>query len=89
MEAVAYFLIGINALTFIVYGVDKWRAVHNRWRIPEATLLGLAVIGGSVGALLGMKVWHHKTMHRKFVFGLPAILVIQLIIAYGYVQSFF
>ena len=89
MEAVAYFLIGINALTFIVYGVDKWRAVHNRWRIPEATLLGLAVIGGSVGALLGMKVWHHKTRHRKFVFGLPAILVIQLIIAYGYVQSFF
>ena len=89
MEAVAYFLIGINALTFIVYGVDKWRAAHNRWRIPEATLLGLAVIGGSVGALLGMKVWHHKTMHRKFVFGLPAILVIQLIIAYGYVQSFF
>jgi len=89
MEAVAYFLIGINALTFIVYGVDKWRAAHNRWRIPEATLLGLAVIGGSVGALLGMKVWHHKTRHRKFVFGLPAILVIQLIIAYGYVQSFF
>ena len=80
MEVVAYFLIGINVLAFIVYGVDKWRAAHGRWRIPEDTLLGLAVIGGSIGALLGMKVWHHKTKHKKFVFGLPAILLIQLII---------
>ena len=80
MEVVAYFLIGINVLAFIVYGVDKWRAAHGRWRIPESTLLGLAVIGGSIGALIGMKVWHHKTKHKKFVFGLPAILLIQLII---------
>ena len=82
MEVVAYFLIGINVLAFIVYGVDKWRAAHGRWRIPESTLLGLAVIGGSIGALIGMKVWHHKTKHKKFVFGLPAILIIQLIILY-------
>ena len=80
METVAYLLIGINILTFIVYGVDKWRAVHNRWRIPEATLLGLAIIGGSIGALLGMKVWHHKTKHKKFVLGLPLILIAQLVI---------
>ena len=80
MEVVAYFLVGINILAFIVYGIDKWRAAHGRWRIHEATLLGLAVIGGSIGALLGMKVWHHKTKHKKFVFGLPAILLIQLII---------
>ena len=80
MEVVAYFLVGINILAFIVYGIDKWRAAHDRWRIPESTLLGLAVIGGSIGALLGMKVWHHKTKHKKFVFGLPAILLIQLII---------
>ena len=80
METVAYFLVGINILTFIVYGIDKWRVVHNRWRIPEATLLGLAIIGGSIGALLGMKVWHHKTKHKKFVLGLPAILTIQLVI---------
>ena len=80
MEAVAYFLISLNILTFIVYGVDKWRAAHNRWRIPEATLLGLAIIGGSIGALLGMKVWHHKTKHKKFVLGLPLILIAQLVI---------
>lgn len=80
MEAVAYFLISLNILTFIVYGVDKWRAAHNRWRIPEASLLGLAVIGGSLGALIGMKVWHHKTKHKKFVFGLPAILIAQSVI---------
>ena len=82
MEAIVYFLVGINILAFIVYGIDKWRAAHGRWRIPEATLLGIAVIGGSIGALLGMKVWHHKTKHKKFVFGLPAILIIQLIILY-------
>lgn len=80
MEVVAYFLVGINILAFIVYGIDKWRAAHGRWRIPEATLLGIAVIGGSIGALIGMKVWHHKTKHKKFVLGLPAILLIQLII---------
>ena len=80
MEVVAYFLVGINILAFIVYGIDKWRAAHGRWRIPESTLLGLAIIGGSIGALLGMKVWHHKTKHKKFVLGLPAILLIQLII---------
>lgn len=80
MEAIVYFLVGINILAFIVYGIDKWRAAHGRWRIPESTLLGLAVIGGSIGALLGMIVWHHKTKHKKFVFGLPAILLIQLII---------
>ena len=80
MEVVAYFLVGINILAFIVYGIDKWQAAHGRWRIPESTLLGLAVIGGSIGALIGMKVWHHKTKHKKFVLGLPAILLIQLII---------
>lgn len=80
MEAIVYFLVSINILAFIVYGIDKWRAAHGRWRIPEYTLLGLAVIGGSIGALIGMKVWHHKTKHKKFVLGLPAILLIQLII---------
>lgn len=82
MEAIVYFLVSINILAFNVYGIDKWRAAHGRWRIPESTLLGLAVIGGSIGALLGMKVWHHKTKHKKFVFGLPLILIAQLVIVY-------
>ena len=63
-EALLYYLIAINVVTFLVYGIDKWKAKQGSWRISEATLLILAVIGGSIGALLGMKVWRHKTMHK-------------------------
>ena len=59
-----YYLIVINIVTFLIYGIDKWKAKQGSWRISEATLLILAVIGGSIGALLGMKVWRHKTMHK-------------------------
>ena len=78
---VIYYLLIINAVAFIVYGIDKLKARKNRWRIPEATLLLLALVGGSIGSWLGMKVWHHKTMHLKFKYGLPAILLLQLAIA--------
>jgi len=81
-QIIIFILIGINALAFLVYGIDKWRAVHGRWRISETTLLMLAVIGGSIGALLGMKVWHHKTMHKKFKYGLPLILIAQIVLLY-------
>ncbi len=74
----AYYLLAINAVTFIVYGIDKYKAKKAKWRIPEATLLLLAVLGGSIGAWMGMKVWHHKTMHKKFKYGIPAILLIQI-----------
>lgn len=73
-----YYLAGINLLTFLVYGIDKWKARHTKWRISEATLLGLAIIGGSIGAWLGMKIWHHKTMHKKFKYGIPFILLLQI-----------
>ena len=76
--SLAYYLLAINAVTFIIYGIDKYKAKNAKWRIPEATLLLMAVIGGSVGAWLGMKVWHHKTMHKKFKYGIPAILMIQI-----------
>jgi uncharacterized membrane protein YsdA (DUF1294 family) len=83
-EMLLYYIVGVNILTFLVYGIDKWRAKKGSWRISEATLLLLAVIGGSIGAWLGMKVWHHKTMHKKFKYGIPAILIIQIIlIGYG------
>jgi len=75
-----YYIVGVNILAFLVYGIDKWRAKKGKWRISEATLLLLAVIGGSIGAWLGMKVWHHKTMHKKFKYGIPAILIIQIIL---------
>jgi uncharacterized membrane protein YsdA (DUF1294 family) len=69
-------------VTFVVYGIDKWKAKRGNWRISEAALLMLAVIGGTIGALLGMKVWHHKTMHLKFKYGLPLILLAQITLIY-------
>ena len=78
----AIYLIGINVLTFLIYGVDKWKAQRDRWRIPEDTLIWLAVAGGSVGALLGMNLFRHKTKHRKFFLGIPAILLVQLGLLY-------
>ena len=68
----------INVVTFFVYGIDKWKAKRGTWRIPEAKLLWLSVAGGSVGALFGMSVWHHKTLHKKFKYGVPLILVAQV-----------
>ena len=85
-NALLYYLIVINIVTFQVYGIDKWKAKQGSWRISEATLLILAAIGGSIGALLGMKIWHHKTMHKKFKYGLPLILIIQIILI-GYLSK--
>ena len=78
---IIFYLLVINAVAFIVYGIDKFKARKGRWRIPETTLLLLAIVGGSIGAWLGMKAWHHKTMHLKFKYGLPAILLLQLALA--------
>ena len=72
------YLAVINVITFFMYGIDKWKAKKSKWRIREAALLGLAVLGGSIGAWLGMKVWHHKTLHKKFRYGVPSIIIIQL-----------
>ena len=85
-EALLYYLIVINIVTFLVYGIDKRKAKQGSWRISEAILLILAVIGGSIGALLGIKVWHHKTMHKKFKYGVPTILIIQIILI-GYLSK--
>ena len=71
-----YYLLVINAATFIIYGIDKDKAKKAKWRISEATLLTMAAVGGSIGAWLGMKAWHHKTQHRKFKYGVPIILLI-------------
>ena len=65
VNALLYYLLVINILTFAVYGIDKRKAKQGSWRISEATLLMLAVIGGTIGALLGMQVWRHKTKHKK------------------------
>ena len=79
------YVVTINVVTFFLYGIDKWRAKHSKWRIEESTLLWWAAFGGSVGALMGMKAWHHKTLHRKFKYGVPAILIAQIAIIGGIV----
>ena len=70
-------IIGVNVITFVVYGIDKLKAKKGKWRVPETTLLLLAIVGGSVGAWCGVKVWHHKTMHAKFKYGIPLIMAMQ------------
>ncbi|MBQ2541315.1 MAG: DUF1294 domain-containing protein [Paludibacteraceae bacterium] len=70
----------MNVVTFFMYGVDKWKAKRSKWRVSEAVLILMAVLGGSVGAWLGMKAWRHKTQHKKFRYGLPFILVAQIAI---------
>lgn len=72
----------INALGFLLMLVDKHKARKNRWRIPEATLMGVAVLGGSIGSLIGMYTVRHKTKHPKFTVGIPLILIVQLTAAY-------
>ena len=81
-KEIVIYLIVINMLTFCVYGIDKRKAIRKQWRVPERTLLFLAVIGGSIGALAGMQVFRHKTQHLKFKLGVPGILVVQVIILY-------
>ena len=78
LHIVLIYLVFINVVTFFMYGIDKWKAKKSKMRIRETTLLGLAVLGGSIGAWLGMKVWHHKTQHKKFCYGVPLILIAQL-----------
>ena len=78
MSCLAYYLLAINVVAFIMYGIDKYKTKKAKWRIPEVTLLLLDVLGGSIGTWMGMKVWHHKTMHKKFKYGIPAILLIQI-----------
>ena len=71
------YLVAVNLVTFLIYGIDKFKSKRARCRVPEATLLWLAAVGGSIGAWLGMKLWHHKTAHKKFKYGIPLIIIIQ------------
>ena len=73
-----YYLLAVNSLTFLLYGIDKYKAKKGRWRISEATLLTMAAIGGSIGAWIVMRTWHHKTMHKKFKYGIPVIIFMQI-----------
>lgn len=79
---IAVYILLLNILGFALMGIDKWKAKNHAWRIPESTLFIIAVIGGSIGSIIGMHVFHHKTRHRYFMYGMPAILIIQLLIIF-------
>lgn len=75
----AAYLIAINIIGFFAMGMDKWKARTNRWRIPEKTLFTISIVGGSIGTLAGMYVFHHKTKHWYFKVGMPLILALQCV----------
>ena len=76
--AVLAYLCLMNLAAILLYGWDKYCAIHHRWRVPEVTLLFAAMIGGSIGAMAGMKLFHHKTLHWKVRLGVPLILLMQI-----------
>ena len=81
MNIILGYLLAVNITSFLLYGIDKYKAKKGRWRISEATLLLMAVIGGSIGAWGGMRIWHHKTMYKKFKYGIPVIIIFQVALA--------
>ena len=81
MNIILGYLLAINIATFFLYGIDKYKARKGKWRISEATLLMMAVIGGSIGAWAGMRLWHHKTKHKKFKYVIPIIIILQVALA--------
>lgn len=78
MELILIYLVIVNAAGFLLMMIDKYKAKKNLWRIPEKTLLGVAFIGGSVGAYMGMQTFRHKTKHPQFYIGIPVIMALQL-----------
>ena len=74
------YIVVINVIGFALMGIDKAKARKRAWRIPEATLFLIALVGGSLGTTVGMRVFRHKTLHWYFVFGMPAILIVQILL---------
>lgn len=81
------YVVMMNLVSFALMGIDKYKAKKRAWRIPEATLFLFAIFGGSIGSILGMFVFHHKTRHWYFLYGMPFILIVQLICLYLLWQS--
>lgn len=72
------YLLAVNLTEFFLFEIDKRKAIRGEWRVPESTLLSLAVFGGAPGAMIGMRVFHHKTKHPKFYLGMPVILAMEI-----------
>ena len=83
------YIVLINIVTFLAYGIDKLKAKRNRWRVPESALFLLAVVGGSIGAWTGIKVWHNKTLHKRFKYGIPLIVFVHIVIYFYFYERFF
>ncbi len=83
----AIYFIVINLTGFAMMGIDKRKAVKKLWRIPESTLFVIAIIGGSIGSIIGMRIFHHKTRHWYFVFGMPLILILQILLTIAILKS--
>ena len=75
-----YYLIIINLITFIIFGIDKYKAIKDKWRVKEATLLGLSFIGGALGGMLGMYVFRHKTKKFYFFLGIPFMMILHVVL---------
>lgn len=86
-DIIILYAVAVNVVSFIVMGVDKRRAIKRAWRIPESTLFVLAIIGGSIGSIIGMHLFHHKTRHWYFLYGMPVILALQVILILALVFS--
>lgn len=86
MRFMPIWLLVINIITFFVYRSDKRKAIRKKWRIPERTLLLLALIGGGIGALAGMFIFHHKTKHPKFMIGVPCIILLHFVLFCLYIK---
>lgn len=83
----AAYLIIMNLVGFAMMGIDKRKAMKKLWRIPESTLFIIAIIGGSIGSIIGMRVFHHKTRHWYFVYGMPLILLLQILFIIAIIKS--
>ena len=88
MNIILGYLLAVNIASFLLYGIDKYKAKKGKWRVSEATMLMMAVIGGSIGAWAGMRLWHHKTMHKKFKYGIPLIIILQVALAVYLLSNF-
>lgn len=80
LQIIIYYLCIMNVIGFLFMGLDKWKARKRAWRIPEATLLLIAALGGAIGSMLGMHLFHHKTRHWYFLYGIPAMLVVHILL---------
>jgi len=88
LKAMLIYLLIINLIGFLIMLIDKQRAVHKEWRIPEKTLIGVSIFGGSIGMFIGMSSFRHKTKHKKFTIGVPFILLMQICIVILYFKVY-